>query len=93
MGACFDAFPAPAADTLLCRACRHVVVAATVGFIVPSITNLGIFATFTGSAVLAWVGYGLVVWVLHYGGRMRAWVDLGTNDLGLHILSFVWNSW
>ncbi|GJE88177.1 MFS general substrate transporter [Phanerochaete sordida] len=58
-------------------ACRNLVVAATVGFILPSINNFGIFATFTGSAVCAWIGYGLVVLVLHYGGRMRDWVDLG----------------
>ncbi|GJE88176.1 MFS general substrate transporter [Phanerochaete sordida] len=58
-------------------ACRNLVIAAAVGFILPSINNFGIFATFSASAVVAWIGYGCVVAVLQYGGRMRAWIDLG----------------
>lgn len=58
-------------------ACRNLVVAAAVGFILPSINNYGIFATFTGTAVISWIGYGCVLAVMYWGGPMRAWLDLG----------------
>lgn len=51
-------------DSLGSRACRNLVIAAAVGFILPSINNLGIFATFTASAVAAWIGYGSVTSML-----------------------------
>lgn len=58
-------------------ACRNLIVAFTVGFIIFSINTFGLLATFIGSAVIAWVGFGLVLLVIRYGDRMRAWVDLG----------------
>jgi len=57
-------------------ACRNLLVAAAVGFILPSINTFGIFITFTGTAIISWIGYGCMLAVLHYGGHMRDWVDL-----------------
>ncbi|KIP04582.1 hypothetical protein PHLGIDRAFT_120572 [Phlebiopsis gigantea 11061_1 CR5-6] len=58
-------------------ACRNLVVALSVGLILPSINTFGIFWSFTGTAAIAWFGYGFVLAVLRYGEQMRAWVDLG----------------
>lgn len=52
---------------LTCRACRNLVVAMAVGFILPSINTFGIFTAFTGTAVIAWLGYGCVVHTLGLG--------------------------
>ncbi|KAJ3518364.1 hypothetical protein NM688_g9448 [Phlebia brevispora] len=62
-------------------ACRNLVVALSVGFIIPSLNTFGIAATFTIAAVIAWIGFGFTVAVIRYGDRMRAFVDLGFSTL------------
>ncbi|KAI0341463.1 MFS general substrate transporter [Trametopsis cervina] len=61
-------------------AVRCVVIAFFVGFIMPSLEAFGVAITFAGAAVLSWLGYGLIILVILYGGRMRAWVNLGFTD-------------
>ncbi|KAI0088844.1 major facilitator superfamily domain-containing protein [Irpex rosettiformis] len=58
-------------------AVRCVIVAVLVGFIIPSLETFGVAATFAGAAGISWLGYGLICLVIVYGGRLRAWVDLG----------------
>ncbi|KAI0698008.1 major facilitator superfamily domain-containing protein [Cytidiella melzeri] len=58
-------------------AIRNLIVALAVGFLLPSLDKFGVAVAFSGVAVIAWLGYGLVILVVIYGDRMRAWVDLG----------------
>ncbi len=39
------------------RACRNLVVALSVGFIIPSLNTFGIAITFAGAAVISWIGF------------------------------------
>ncbi|KIK58836.1 hypothetical protein GYMLUDRAFT_45130 [Collybiopsis luxurians FD-317 M1] len=41
--------------------------------VMPMIDNAGMVWTNTGSALLAWVGFGLLLCTLEYGEEMRAW--------------------
>ncbi|THH29030.1 hypothetical protein EUX98_g5165 [Antrodiella citrinella] len=58
-------------------ALRGVIIAACTSTILPLINTLGVLTTYTIAAVIGWIGFGFLWSVVHYGGRMRAYVDVG----------------
>ena len=44
--------------TFRTRAARNLVVALSVGLILPSLNVFGLLTTFIGSALIAWIGFG-----------------------------------
>ncbi|KAI0308397.1 hypothetical protein OF83DRAFT_1180912 [Amylostereum chailletii] len=43
----------------------------------PLIERIGVLATNSAGAAVAWAGCGLLWVTIRYGGRMRAFVDVG----------------
>ncbi|KAI1791618.1 MFS general substrate transporter [Ganoderma leucocontextum] len=43
----------------------------------PLIDSIGVAATNALSALVAWLGFGMIFFTIRYGDRMRAWVDIG----------------
>ncbi|KAG1782020.1 major facilitator superfamily domain-containing protein [Suillus placidus] len=60
---------------------RAIILAPVTAAVLPSIEMLGVAGTNGIAAVIALVGYGLIVLTIHYGDRMRAWVDVGYTPL------------
>ncbi|KAH9890473.1 MFS general substrate transporter [Cubamyces lactineus] len=58
-------------------AVRQFAVALSTAGILPLINTIGVAATDTLFAVIAWGGFALIVLTIRYGDRMRAWVDVG----------------
>jgi len=56
---------------------RSFILAVATTAILPSIDRIGVVATNAISAGLVWIGFGMLLAVIHYGDRMRAWVDVG----------------
>ncbi|KAL0950900.1 hypothetical protein HGRIS_007659 [Hohenbuehelia grisea] len=73
-----DVMHSRSAETMAaCQGSRALILAASVSLIIPSINTLGVLATNTISALLAWVGFGMIWACIKYGDRMRAWIDVG----------------
>ncbi|KAG1846603.1 major facilitator superfamily domain-containing protein [Suillus subalutaceus] len=60
---------------------RAIILAPVTAAVLPSIEMLGVAGTNGIATVIALVGYGLIVLTIRYGGRMRAWVDVGYTPL------------
>ena len=60
---------------------RSLIVAFTTAGILPLINTIGVVATDTLFAAIAWLGYGMFVLTIRYGDRMRAWVDVGYSTV------------
>lgn len=60
---------------------RAIILAPVTAAVLPSIEMLGVAGTNGIATVIALVGYGLIVLTIHYGDRMRAWVDVGYTPL------------
>ncbi|KAH9857454.1 MFS general substrate transporter [Lenzites betulinus] len=58
-------------------AIRQLSVAVATGGILPLINLVGVAAADALFAVIAWLGCVLILITIRYGGRMRAWVDVG----------------
>jgi len=58
-------------------ALRGLLIAASTSSILPLIHALGVLTTYTITAVIGWIGFVLLWAVVHYGDRMRAYVDVG----------------
>ncbi|KAK4701114.1 hypothetical protein P7C70_g5122, partial [Phenoliferia sp. Uapishka_3] len=57
--------------------CRYVISAAASAFVLPMIQAIGVGWTNTFSALIVWLGFGLVLFTIKYGARMRAYGDDG----------------
>ncbi|KAM5536391.1 hypothetical protein V8D89_009930 [Ganoderma adspersum] len=58
-------------------ACRALILAFVTAWTFPLINSIGVLATNSLFALIAWVGYGMILFTIKYGDRMRAWVDIG----------------
>ncbi|THH13705.1 hypothetical protein EW146_g6541 [Bondarzewia mesenterica] len=56
---------------------RSVFLSLATAVILPLINRIGVLPTNILSALLAWIGCALLWITIHYGDRMRAWVDVG----------------
>ncbi|CAL1703106.1 unnamed protein product [Somion occarium] len=60
---------------------RGTILGLSSGTFLPLVDNIGVVPTNAIAAVLAWTGY-LMIWsVIRYGGRMRAYVDIGFSTV------------
>ncbi|KAI0738042.1 MFS general substrate transporter [Daedaleopsis nitida] len=60
---------------------RTLVIAFTTAGLLPLIDTIGVAATDTIFAIIAWIGFGLILLTIRYGDRMRAWVDVGYSTV------------
>ncbi|TFK82583.1 MFS general substrate transporter [Polyporus arcularius HHB13444] len=60
---------------------RALIIAFTTAGFLPLINKIGVFATDALFAVIAWLGFGLLLLTIRYGDRMRAWVDMGYSTV------------
>jgi len=60
---------------------RSIILALATAFILPSVNNIGVVGTNAIAAGLGWVGFGLLWTTIHFGDRMRAWVDVGYSTV------------
>ncbi|PIL33144.1 MFS general substrate transporter [Ganoderma sinense ZZ0214-1] len=58
-------------------ACRALILAFATAWTFPLINTIGVLATNTLLALIAWLGYGMILFTIKYGDHMRAWVDIG----------------
>jgi len=56
---------------------RSVVVAITIAASLPMIDLFGIAITYFLCAILVWISFGLLYYIIKYGDEMRAWIDIG----------------
>lgn len=56
---------------------RSVILSFAVAGIMPTIDVYGVFMTSIFSALLAWIGFGLLWLTIRYGETMRNWCDVG----------------
>ncbi|KAJ7034476.1 MFS general substrate transporter [Mycena alexandri] len=75
---CVDVMHSRSAEVMAASAgVRAVFLSVVVAGILPSIERNGVLATDAIGAGIAWLGF-LAIWlVIQYGGRMRAWIDIG----------------
>ncbi|BGP20130.1 hypothetical protein JCM10213_000786 [Rhodosporidiobolus nylandii] len=63
------------------NACRYALSAAASAFVLPMIEAIGVGYTNTFSAIFCWIGFGIVVFTIRYGTKMRElgskWSDEG----------------
>ncbi|KAJ7158686.1 MFS general substrate transporter [Mycena filopes] len=55
---------------------RSILVSIGIAGIMPAINHLGIVATHTLAALLAWTGFGILLFTIRYGREMRERVDM-----------------
>lgn len=60
---------------------RGVFVAVCVALILPAIDAFGVAITNGVIALIAWIGFALLWALIKYGGKLRAWVDVGFTTL------------
>ncbi|GAA5972922.1 hypothetical protein JCM11641_004005 [Rhodosporidiobolus odoratus] len=53
------------------NACRYALSAAASAFVLPMIQSIGVGWTNTFAALFCWVGFGIVLFTIRYGGKMR----------------------
>jgi len=56
---------------------RHTLLSFAISGIIPMIDAYGVMVTNTVSAVVAWLGFGLLWLTIQYGESLRAWCDIG----------------
>ncbi|KAI1785644.1 MFS general substrate transporter [Ganoderma leucocontextum] len=56
---------------------RALVAAFVTAGMLPLINAIGVAATNALFALIAWLGFGMILLTIRYGYRMRAWVDIG----------------
>ncbi|KAI0713732.1 MFS general substrate transporter [Earliella scabrosa] len=73
-----DILHSRSAETMAASASfRALIIAFTTAGMLPLINTIGVTATDTLFAVIAWLGFGMILLTIRYGDRMRAWVDVG----------------
>ncbi|TFY82944.1 hypothetical protein EWM64_g1059 [Hericium alpestre] len=73
-----DIMHARSAETMAANtALRSAFTALATAAILPLINHIGMLATNAIAAGLAWIGFVLLWVTIHYGDRMRAWLDVG----------------
>ncbi|GAA6017760.1 hypothetical protein JCM10207_000488 [Rhodosporidiobolus poonsookiae] len=74
---CVDVMGARASEVIAVNnACRYVLSAAASAFVLPMIQAIGVGWTNTFAALFVWVGFGIVLATIRWGGKMR---KLGTK--------------
>jgi len=58
-------------------ALRHCITALATASFLPLINSVGVLATDSIAAGVAWMSFALLWITIHYGERMRAWKDVG----------------
>jgi len=58
-------------------ALRSLLLALVTTAIVPSINYIGLVGTNAIAAGMGWIAFGLLYATIHFGGRMRGWIDVG----------------
>ncbi|TFK35456.1 MFS general substrate transporter [Crucibulum laeve] len=58
-------------------AARAIFISIATSGIIPMVDKFGILTTNIFSAMLAWIGFGLVVSTIRHGDQLRAWLDVG----------------
>ncbi|KAJ6576582.1 MFS general substrate transporter [Mycena vulgaris] len=56
---------------------RSILVSLGIAGIMPAINHLGIVVTHTLAALLAWLGFGILLFTIRYGQEMRDSIDMG----------------
>jgi len=56
---------------------RSVLAAMTVAVTLPMIDAYGAAVTYLLCAILIWISYGVLYYIIKYGDLMRAWIDIG----------------
>lgn len=56
---------------------RAFIIAIATAWILPFINEFGVVPVNACSAILGWIGFGLLWSTIQYGEEMRAWVDIG----------------
>ncbi|CDO71928.1 hypothetical protein BN946_scf184940.g75 [Trametes cinnabarina] len=68
-------------DIVLSPAFRAFIIAGIIACILPIINTIGVAATGAIFAAFAWFGWGLILFTIKYGDRMRACVDMGWSTV------------
>ncbi|KAJ8701074.1 hypothetical protein PTI98_004037 [Pleurotus ostreatus] len=61
--------------------CRALLLSFFVPAILPSINHFGVIATNAAAALIAWVGFGLLIFTIRYGEQLRSWIDVGYSTV------------
>ncbi|KAF9481300.1 MFS general substrate transporter [Pholiota conissans] len=56
---------------------RAFVMSLFIAGILPSVERYGVLITDAGTAIIAWIGFGLIVGTIRYGDRLRAVINVG----------------
>ncbi|EPQ50676.1 MFS general substrate transporter [Gloeophyllum trabeum ATCC 11539] len=60
---------------------RSIILAASTACVLPLINRIGVAATDALAAAIAWLGFVLLWCTIRYGGKMRAWLDVGYSTI------------
>ncbi|KAF7777737.1 hypothetical protein Agabi119p4_3809 [Agaricus bisporus var. burnettii] len=73
-----DIMHSRSAEVMACaNGSRSLLLAFATAGIMPMINAYGFLATTALSAILTWMGFGLLILTMYYGEEMRAWADVG----------------